>query len=144
MQKTLLRAAAHLPKILALALMAGCALAPAQGWADGTGDLSSSKFMFDPSGISIIGGKSGNPSSVTGGGVNNVNALAAKVVRLMLIALSILCTCVVVAGGLMMAVSAGNEERVSFGKSMVTYSLLGLFIALASYSIIALVGWGLS
>jgi hypothetical protein len=103
-------------------------------------DLTSSRFSIKASEFSLIGGKDG-PATSSNKGLRNVNSLAGQAVKLMMISLSLLCTVLLVAGGIVMATAGGNDERVTKGKTMITYSLIGLFVALSAYALIAAVGW---
>ncbi len=137
MRKTLLSALAALA--LAAAVFTPTALAGELT----TGSLMDTSFQISASELNLVGKSDGAAQASTGQGIKNVNVLAAKIVRLAMIALSLVCTVLIVAGGIVMATAGGNEDRVSKGKTMVMYSLVGLFVALSSYAIIAAAGWAL-
>lgn len=107
-------------------------------------DMTSPTFVIPTNQFNLIGNKDSVTATSAKGGINNVNTLAVQIVRMMMIALSLLCTVLMVAGGIVMATAGGNEDRVSKGKTMLTYSLIGLFVALSSFALISTVGWVLS
>lgn len=130
MRKTLLSAVALLTTLLAATPL----------FCQANDDMTSSGFTLSPSGFTLIGEANG-PSTKADGGIGNINTLAQSAVSYMMIGLSLLCTVLIVAGGLIMSVAGSDQTQLDKGKSLVKYSLMGLAVALASYLIITTVGW---
>lgn len=103
-------------------------------------DMTSANFSISAASFNLIGQKGGT-TDVTGGGIKNVNSLAARIVRLTLLTLSLVCVLLIVGGGIMMTFASFSDETVTKGKTMVVRSLLGLLIALSSYAMVVTVGW---
>ncbi len=129
----------NLKKLLVFAAISLAAL-PGVTSADGAspvnGPMTGTGFTIDSSSFSVIGSRDGTTFKEGGG---NFNAFAARAVKLLMISLALLCTVLIVAGGIWMSVAGGDSDRVSRGKTLVTYALVGLAVALSSYALISLV-----
>lgn len=103
-------------------------------------NMAGKNFTIFTSEVSLLGNQ-GGPAATAHAGIGNINALAKQAVRILMIGLSILCTVMIVAGGIVMATAGGNQDRIGKGKNMLIYSLVGLSVALSSYLLISLTGW---
>ncbi|MBI5595767.1 MAG: hypothetical protein HY928_06725 [Elusimicrobia bacterium] len=103
-------------------------------------DMTSANFTISAGDFNLLRNKNGT-ADVTGGGIKNVNSLAARIVRLAMIVLALLCTLIMAAGGMIMTFTSFNEDAKAKGKTMIFYSLVGLFTALSSYALVVTVGW---
>ncbi len=56
-----------------------------------------------------------------------------------LLTIAVLAVAVIIYGGFQMIISAGNEKLLTSGKRAVTWAILGLIVALLSYSIVSIV-----
>ena len=110
----------NLKKLLVFAAISLAAL-PGAASADGTspvsGSMTGTSFTISGSEFSIL--KGNLAGQLTKGG-ENINIFASGAVRLMMIALALLCTVLIVAGGIWMSVAGGDSDRVSRGKTLVT------------------------
>ena len=66
-----------------------------------------------------------------------LSAIALKVLNFLLSIVGILAIIMLVIGGIMYLTAAGDEERIGTGKKIVTYSIIGIAIALASLVIVS-------
>lgn len=71
--------------------------------------------------------------------VNSVVALVFQLLRSVLLILGGLTVAVIVYGGFQMVISTGNPEAIKTAKATITWAILGLVVALLSYSIVGIV-----
>ncbi len=64
------------------------------------------------------------------------STLVGKVLEWVLSVAGSIALLMLVAGGIMYITSAGNEQKIATSKKIITWTILGLMIVLASYSII--------
>ncbi len=77
-------------------------------------------------------------------GADNITALIANIVNILLVAIATMAGLFIVIGGIILMASAGDSSRAGMAKSIITYNLLAIIMALLSYSIIQFVSWVLS
>jgi hypothetical protein len=70
-----------------------------------------------------------NPTGSVGGGLQSILAIVMGVVG----GLSVI---FLIAGGLIMVISAGNPARFAKGRETVLYAIVGLVVAIAAYAIV--------
>ncbi len=106
-----------------------------------TGDKASSDTSGEETQAdSSAGGSSDAPGNL----VNPIDApdlltLFLKIVRALLILIGLLATAFIIIGGFRMVASQGNTESLTKAKATVTWAILGLAVALLSFSMIAIV-----
>lgn len=71
--------------------------------------------------------------------VNSVVALVFQLLRSVLLILGGLTVAVIVYGGFQMVISSGNPDALKTAKATITWAILGLVVALLSYSIVGIV-----
>lgn len=64
--------------------------------------------------------------------------------NLLLVGIATLAALLITVAGLRMAVSAGNTDEASKGKTMLRFNIMALAIALLSYAIVNLLSWIIS
>lgn len=101
-------------------------------------DLASSGFKFNANDVS--------PSSFRydKGSRSNLQWLAERVSNVLLIGIATLAALLIAVAGLRMALSAGNTDEASKGKTMLRFNVMALAIALLSYAIVNLLSWIIS
>lgn len=70
---------------------------------------------------------------------NSVPDLVFGIINYALIMLGIITTLMIIYGGFLMVLSAGNEERLNAGRKTLTWAIIGFALALLSFSIVAIV-----
>ncbi|MBU6447782.1 hypothetical protein KGQ24_03005 [Patescibacteria group bacterium] len=70
---------------------------------------------------------------------NNLDSFLTSIVKVILAATAGFAVIMIVTAGVRMVVSAGNQEAVAGAKSQITWSLVGLIIAILAYTIISVV-----
>ncbi len=101
-------------------------------------DLKSPNFKFSANDIS----PSNNKDYTKGSG--NIPLMVKRITEWLLIIVSTGTVLFIIVGGLFMATSAGDEDRSTKGKTIITYNIQALVIAMMSYGIIQLLIWILS
>ena len=101
---------------LAAGLVATAALLPAQAIA-----------ADSPAPVTI-------PSSVPAG--PSVQGLASNAVNALIFIAGIACVIVIIIGGFMYIVSAGNPDRTKTAKDAILYAIIGLLISFAAFAIV--------
>lgn len=92
-------------------------------------------FLREISGI--LGWAQGPASLPAGVGTSlTLMQIAANVLNFLLTIIGILAIIMLVIGGMMYLLAAGDEDRIDQGKKIVKYSVIGIFIALASMVIV--------
>lgn len=123
---------------LAFAATGGTATsATSQSCPDPT-SLCSSQFTFETS--------SASPSSFKydRGSKGNIQMLFEHASNILLIGIATLAALLITVAGLRMALSAGNTDEASKGKTMLRFNVMALGIALLSYAIVNLLTWIIS
>lgn len=64
--------------------------------------------------------------------------------NLLLVGIATLAALLITVAGLRMAVSAGNTDEASKGKTMLRFNIMALAVALLSYAIVNLLSWIIS
>lgn len=100
--------------------------------------LCSSQFTFETS--------SASPSSFKydRGSKGNIQMLFEHASNILLIGIATLAALLITVAGLRMALSAGNTDEASKGKTMLRFNIMALGIALLSYAIVNLLTWIIS
>lgn len=108
--------------------------------ADGPDSLSSTQFRFDPNSISPSTAtyNSGDKEGTSGG---NTVQLLRKIARFLLIAISTMAVLFIIVGGFLMAISGGDTDRSTKGRTIITYNIQALIISMLAYGIIQFVIW---
>lgn len=84
-----------------------------------------------------------NPHAVSagdlglGGGIANVGAGLAIVTKDLMIIIGSLSIIFIIAGGLQMALSAGDSKRVETARNTIIYACVGLIVAISAYAIVS-------
>lgn len=81
--------------------------------------------VFDPGTV---------PPSVSGG-PNNVSEIVPRVVNILLFVAGVASVIVIVVGGIMYIVSAGDEKRTRTAKDAILYAIVGLIVSISAYAI---------
>lgn len=100
--------------------------------------LCSPKFTFSANSIS--------PSSYKydRGSKGNIQMFFEHVSNILLIGIATLAALLITVAGLRMALSAGNTDEASKGKTMLRFNVMALGVALLSYAIVNLITWIIS
>lgn len=87
-----------------------------------------------------------SPSSKrwTAGSKGNIENILRIVTDLLLVAIATLAALLIAVAGLRMALSSGNSDEASKGKTMLRFNLMALAISLMSYVIVSLLSWIIS
>lgn len=111
---------------------------PASSAGSDIGGLASPSFTFNANDIS--------PSSFRydRGSKGNIQTLLEHASNLLLIGIATLAVLLIAVAGLRMALSAGNTDEASKGKTMLRFNIMALGIALLSYAIVNLLTWIIS
>lgn len=104
----------------------------------GSDNLASSGFKFNANDVS--------PSSFRydKGSRSNLQWLAERISNVLLIGIATLAALLIAVAGLRMALSAGNTDEASKGKTMLRFNVMALAVALLSYAIVNLLSWIIS
>ncbi|MGI8420545.1 MAG: hypothetical protein ACR2LN_07955 [Candidatus Levyibacteriota bacterium] len=73
------------------------------------------------------------PSSVPTGGLSKVSQVIGAAVTIMIIITAILCLFVIVWAGIQWTTSGGDKQKVTAARARITYAIIGLIVALASF-----------
>lgn len=76
---------------------------------------------------------------IAGGKVNDIPSLIVLVIKYLVALIGIVAVLMIIVGGYQMVTSAGNEEGYKKAKQTITYAVIGLVIAVLSYSVAAIV-----
>ena len=82
------------------------------------------------------------PSSVPAG--PSLQDLATNAINALIFIAGIACVIVIIIGGFMYIVSAGNPDRTKTAKDAILYAIIGLIISLAAFGIVNFVIGGIS
>ncbi len=74
----------------------------------------------------------------------NLQNLLERISGLLLVAISTLAVLLIAVAGFRMAMSSGDSEEATKGKTMVRFNLIAIVLALLSYTIIRFVSWIIS
>ncbi|MBL8030849.1 MAG: hypothetical protein JNK33_00785 [Candidatus Doudnabacteria bacterium] len=102
-------------------------------------------FFVAPMPHSVFAQLATPPAAVTEGQIvnpisyNSLGELIVAFIRFLLIMVGSLSVLFIIIGAVRMVTSAGNEKAVTAGKQTVQWAVLGLVVALMSFSIIAMV-----
>lgn len=72
-------------------------------------------------------------------GVNSINDLLRNVINFVLGFVGVIAAAIIIYGGIIYMTSAGNDQRINQGKTILTYGIVGLIITLAAGIIVQLV-----
>ncbi len=100
----------------------------------GPDDMTSTNFMFNPNDLSP------SEKKYTAGTKANFSLLLANIGKYLLIATTTIAVLSITVGGLMIA-TTGPSDRAAKGKTIIMLNIMGVIVALFSYSIIRLVSW---
>ncbi|MDQ1343388.1 MAG: hypothetical protein QG650_107 [Patescibacteria group bacterium] len=89
-------------------------------------DVSPSKYRYDA------------------GSKGNISMMFDRVSSLLLVAIATLAALLIAVAGLRMALSAGNTDEASKGKTMLKFNVMALSVALLSLAIVKLLTWIIS
>ncbi len=104
-------------------------------------DLRCASFKFDPNTFAPGSGPgyyNGDKEGTQGG--NTVQMLR-KVAQFLLVVVSTGAVIFITIGGFLMAISAGDSDRSTKGRTIITYNIQALVVALLAYGIIQFVIW---
>lgn len=105
--------------------------------------LANTQFKFDPNTLSprdpSKGGYYGGDDEGTSDG--NTVQLLRKIARLLLVIVSTGAVLFITYGGFLMAISGGDTDRSTKGRTIVTYNVQALIVAMLAYGIIQFVIW---
>jgi len=76
---------------------------------------------------------------ISGGKVNDIPSLIVLIIKYLVSLIGIVAVLMIIIGGYQMVTSAGNEEGYKKAKQTITYAVIGLVIAVLSYSIASIV-----
>ncbi|MFZ2299664.1 MAG: hypothetical protein WAW00_00840 [Candidatus Moraniibacteriota bacterium] len=83
----------------------------------------------------VLGWGEVNTGAVSG--ATTLSQIARKVLDFLLSIVGVLAIIMLVVGGIMYLTAAGDEDRIDTGKKIVTYSIIGIAVALASLVIVS-------
>jgi hypothetical protein len=81
------------------------------------------------------------PATVPTGGIQTVAKVIGNSLTILLIVAVILTLVYLILGGIAWIQSGGDKQKVSQARSRITYAIIGLIVALASFFIINLIGY---
>lgn len=70
------------------------------------------------------------------GGQADAKTLVTTVLKYFLSFLGLLCTIMIIYGGILYVTSAGEEEKTKKGRNIILYAIIGIIIIVASYAIV--------
>lgn len=70
------------------------------------------------------------------GGQSDARSLVNTVLKYFLGFLGLLCTVMIIYGGILYVTSAGEEEKTKKGRNIILYAIIGIIIIVASYAIV--------
>ena len=92
--------------------------------------------------ISLPNGQTINaPATVPTGGIQTVAKVVGNTLTILLIAAVILTLVYLILGGIAWIQSGGDKQKVSQARARITYAIIGLIVALASFFIINVIGY---
>ena len=104
-------------------------------------DLKSTNFTFDPNTLSPTSQGSYSNGKDEGTPRGNTIALLHKISQFLLVIVSTGAVLFIVVGGFVIMISAGDNDRATKGKNIVSYNIQALIIALLAYGVIQFVIW---
>jgi hypothetical protein len=89
-------------------------------------------------------GAGGGPTAASGQLINlskfdSITALVFGVINYALVLLGVISTLMIIWGGFLMVMSAGNEERLTKGRQTLMWAIIGFVVALLAFSIVSIV-----
>lgn len=80
------------------------------------------------------------PASVPTGGLSKVSQIIGAGVTILIIIAAIICLFTLVQAGIQWTTSQGDKSKVAAARSRITYAIIGLIVALASFLFINILG----
>jgi hypothetical protein len=80
------------------------------------------------------------PSSVPQGGLSKVSQIVGVGVTIMIIIAAVLSLFYLVLGGIQWTTSGGDKQKVAQARSRITFAIVGLIVAMASFAIVTIIG----
>ena len=80
------------------------------------------------------------PASVPSGGLSKVSQIISAGVTILIIVAAVICLFTLVQAGIQWTTSGGDKGRVAAARARITYAIVGLIVALASFFFVSLLG----
>jgi hypothetical protein len=80
------------------------------------------------------------PAGVPTGGLSKVSQIVGAGITIMIIIAAVLCLFMLVWSGIQWTTSGGDKQKVTAARARITYAIIGLIVALASFFFINVLG----
>jgi hypothetical protein len=95
------------------------------------------KFLYFAQRLTLPGGEVSGPLEGPGGkSLDNIGSIISMALPVLIAVSAVILFLILVWGGIMIMISAGNPERIKSGKAKITSSIIGFIILVLSYLIV--------